>query len=67
MPEDITPMRIAAISLRPEIAVSASTDPERVQRLVEKAHQGCFIANSLNTDVSVRPTIEIGEQVGDGA
>ncbi len=65
MPEDITPMRITAITLRPQIAVNAGTDPERVKRLVEKAHQGCFIANSLNTDVSLEPTIEVGELAGD--
>ncbi len=67
MPADITPMRIAAITLRPEIAVSAGTAPERVQRLVDKAHEGCFIANSLNTHFSIEPTIEIRDHVGDRA
>lgn len=67
MPEDITPMRITAITLRPEITVNAGTDPERVQRLVEKAHQSCFIANSLNTEISLDPTIELLKPAGDGA
>ncbi len=64
MPEDITPMQITAITLRPEIAVNGPTDPERVERLVEKAHQGCFIANSLNTEVSLEPRIEVAEHPG---
>ena len=36
---------------------SEATD-ERVHKLVELAHEECFIANSLNSEMRIEPTIE---------
>jgi organic hydroperoxide reductase OsmC/OhrA len=58
MPEDDPPMRITRITLRPRISVAPGGDLDRVQRLVERAHHGCFIANTLNADVVIEPVIE---------
>ncbi len=58
MPEDEKPMRITRITLRPRIAVAAGGDLDRVRRIVERAHDGCFIANTLNAEVVVEPVIE---------
>jgi organic hydroperoxide reductase OsmC/OhrA len=58
MPEDQRPMRLTAIVLRPRIVVRGAT-VERVERLLHKAHQQCYIANSLTTDVSIEPVIEV--------
>ncbi|MCD6052851.1 MAG: hypothetical protein K0Q96_43 [Rubrobacteraceae bacterium] len=35
---------------------------ERVLRFTEMAHEQCYIANSLSTDVVVEPKIEIRER-----
>jgi len=51
------PTRLTRIDLAPEIAVAAGTDPDLVHRLVEQAHQGCYVANSLYTQVVITPTV----------
>ena len=48
MPEDDKPMRITAITLRPRITVAPGTDRAKVEKFVAKAHDACFIANTLN-------------------
>ncbi len=57
MPEDQKPMRITRITLRPRIVVAAGADLDRVRRLVERAHDRCFIANTLTAETVVDPTI----------
>jgi organic hydroperoxide reductase OsmC/OhrA len=63
MPEGDAPTRITTIALRPKITVrvapgAAPPSVEKVERLVRLAHDECYIANSLRTDVTVTPTIE---------
>jgi organic hydroperoxide reductase OsmC/OhrA len=58
MPDDQKPMRITRITLRPRIVVAAGVDSDRVRRMVERAHEGCFIANTLNAEIVVEPVIE---------
>jgi organic hydroperoxide reductase OsmC/OhrA len=58
MPEDERPVRITEITLRPRIAVAGEASEERVRKLVHTAHEHCFIANSLNSRMTVEPTIE---------
>jgi organic hydroperoxide reductase OsmC/OhrA len=58
MPEDVKPMRITAIRLRPRITVAAGTSPEKVHKLVGIAHEQCFIANSVTSSMDVRATVE---------
>jgi organic hydroperoxide reductase OsmC/OhrA len=57
MPEDAEPLRITEITLRPRITVVGDASEERVRKLVHTAHEHCFIANSLKTDVSIEPTV----------
>ncbi len=45
-------MRFTEVSLRPQVVVAADSDPAKAQRLHEKAHEHCFIANSVNFPVS---------------
>lgn len=52
MPEDDRPVRLAEITLRPRITVSGA-DRAKVERLVAKAHDECYVANSLRTPVRV--------------
>jgi organic hydroperoxide reductase OsmC/OhrA len=63
MPSAKDRMRITRIVLRPQIVVAASTDLKRVKQLVAQAHDGCYVANTLNADVVLEPAIE---HVADG-
>jgi organic hydroperoxide reductase OsmC/OhrA len=58
MPEDDETVRITEITLRPRIAVTGDPSEERIRRLVETAHGHCFIANSLNSAMTIEPTVE---------
>lgn len=61
MPEDETPMRITRIVLRPRIWVAAGAPVERVHRLVERAHDGCYVANTLTAGIEVEATVTVSE------
>jgi organic hydroperoxide reductase OsmC/OhrA len=61
MPEDEKPMRITRIVLRPRITARGDADEERLRRYVKLAHEHCFIANSLNSELVIEPAIEIVE------
>jgi organic hydroperoxide reductase OsmC/OhrA len=56
MPENVKPVRLTAIRLRPMITVEAGHSLERLAHLVEVAHRECYIANSLTCEVTVEPT-----------
>jgi organic hydroperoxide reductase OsmC/OhrA len=64
MPEDDEPVRITQITLRPRITVAGEASEERVRRLVESAHQHCFVASSLKSEIRVEPRIEIRAEAG---
>ncbi|MFF2633018.1 OsmC family protein [Microbacterium sp. NPDC058021] len=58
MQADQRPMRLTRIVLRPHIAVVGGS-VERVERLVHRAHEQCYIAHSLTAEVSIEPVIEV--------
>ena len=62
MPEDQEPMRITQITLRPRITVAAGSDLDRVARMVERGHAGCFVANTLNAEMVIEPVIRHAAQ-----
>lgn len=57
MPEDEQPMRIARIVLRPQVVVAAGSDVDRVHRLIERAHDACYVANTLNAEMEIAATV----------
>jgi organic hydroperoxide reductase OsmC/OhrA len=59
MPTDKEPVRITEITLRPRIVVSGEVDEARVGKLAHLAHDHCFVANSLNSEMTLQPTIEV--------
>jgi organic hydroperoxide reductase OsmC/OhrA len=59
MPEDDQPVRLTRIELRPTITVRSPAAEDRVRNLVEVAHRGCYIANSLTAEIVVTSTIVI--------
>jgi organic hydroperoxide reductase OsmC/OhrA len=58
MPEDEEPVRITKIALRPRITVTGDPSEERIRKLVDTAHGYCFIANSLNSAMTIEPSVE---------
>ena len=49
-------MAITRITLRPDVAFSGGEpDPAELDRLHHEAHERCFIANSLNSEIVVEP------------
>jgi organic hydroperoxide reductase OsmC/OhrA len=58
MPVDEQPVRITEITLRPRIAIASEASEERVRKLVELAHERCFIANSLRSEIRIEPSVE---------
>lgn len=57
MDEKGSPARITRIILRPRIHVGPGSDEHRVLRCVELAHDQCYVANSLTTEVRIEPTV----------
>jgi len=49
-------MRITEVLLRPRITLAAGTDVEKARALIDRAHDGCFIANSVRCEVRIEPT-----------
>jgi uncharacterized OsmC-like protein len=37
--------------------VTGDPSEERIRKLVHTAHEHCYIANSLTTEVSIEPTV----------
>jgi organic hydroperoxide reductase OsmC/OhrA len=52
------PMKIDRIVLRPVIRVAGTPDRDELLRMVHKAHEDCFIANSLNSTIEIEPCFE---------
>jgi organic hydroperoxide reductase OsmC/OhrA len=50
-------LAITRVVLHPRIEFSGSTlpSPTELAELHEQAHSGCFIANSVTTEVSIEP------------
>lgn len=50
-------LAVTRVTLRPKVVFAENTAPasEDLQRLHEKAHEHCFIANSVRTAVNIEP------------
>ena len=48
-------------TLNPRVTIALGSDPEQAMKAHDTAHEMCFIANSVNFDVSHDPTITIAE------
>ena len=52
-------MCMTRVLLRPVVRFSGiGPNQEELKRLHEKAHRGCFISTSVNTEILVEPPIE---------
>jgi organic hydroperoxide reductase OsmC/OhrA len=61
MPEDDPPTRLTRLVLRPRVVVRRGPSEQRVRHLAELAHEQCYIANSLNSEVLLEPTVEFSD------
>ncbi|MFL5826049.1 MAG: OsmC family protein [Thermoleophilaceae bacterium] len=66
MPDDDKPVRITRIALRPTIVVHVpeggqAPSEERIRSLSDLAHRECYIANSLRSEVTVEPRLELAD------
>ncbi len=52
-------MRITEVELRPRIVVAGQASEERVRKLAATAHEHCFVANTLNAEMTLQPTVEV--------
>jgi organic hydroperoxide reductase OsmC/OhrA len=50
-------MRVTEVVLRPRITLAPGADSGRARELVDAAHDGCFIANSVSCGVRLEPEI----------
>lgn len=51
--------RFTEVVLRPAVTVRAGTDPAAADALHHRAHELCFIANSVNFPVRCEPTVRV--------
>ena len=57
-------LRMSRVVLRPLITLEAGTDEAKARELVEKAHAGCFIGNSVTSTVEIEPTFNTRAAAG---
>ncbi len=65
MPLEDKPVRITRITLRPRVVVVDPGAGERLRALMVRAHHECFIANSVNAEITLEPEI-VGTEPGPG-
>ncbi|MEO8361621.1 MAG: OsmC family protein [Vicinamibacteria bacterium] len=54
--------RISAITLRPRVEVTREGDRDLALRLVQKAESVCLIRNSIRTEVTMDPEIQVAAE-----
>jgi organic hydroperoxide reductase OsmC/OhrA len=52
-------MKMTTVVLKPKIVLAPGSNLDRAAGLVTKAHEQCFIANSVTTQVVVEPEFEV--------
>jgi len=54
-------MAMLSVRLRPRVSFSGERQPERedIERLHHRAHEECFIANSVTTEVRIEPLYDV--------
>jgi organic hydroperoxide reductase OsmC/OhrA len=57
MPSAARPLRITRITLRPTVSVAGDVDDDTVRRLMHEAHDECYIASSLTSEMILEPRV----------
>lgn len=53
-------MRVTEVALKPRITIAPGSDAAKARALVEAAHDGCFIANSVSCAVHAEAEVVVG-------
>lgn len=53
MPQSNSPMSVTDIALRPVVTLASGSRVDQLERLTRIAHQECFIANSVRSQMSI--------------
>ncbi|MCU0897508.1 MAG: OsmC family protein [Burkholderiales bacterium] len=53
-------MKFVEVALKPTVRIAAGSDAKLAEELHHKAHEGCFVANSVNFPVIVAASVEVG-------
>jgi peroxiredoxin-like protein len=53
-------MRMTEVVLRPRITIAPGADAAKARALVDAAHDGCFIANSVACAVQIEAEVAVG-------
>lgn len=53
-------MRLLSVELRPRVTIAPDSDMQKAVDLHHAAHDGCFIASSVNFPVTNKPEVAIG-------
>ncbi len=53
-------MKFVEATLRPKVRVAPGADLKLAEELHHKAHEGCFVASSVNFPVLVEASVEVG-------
>lgn len=52
--------RFTRVLLQPVLTIEREEDRERAQRLLEKAEKSCLVSRSIQSEVVLQPTVEVG-------
>jgi organic hydroperoxide reductase OsmC/OhrA len=55
----MTTARIETILLKPHITIAGPVEEGVVERLVHEAHETCYIARSLKTEITIEPEVTL--------
>lgn len=55
--------KMVEVTIKPRVTISASSDAKTAESLHQKAHEFCFIANSMNFPVKFEPEIIVEKQL----
>ena len=56
--------RIESITVRPRVVIGDQSKVDKTLRLIEKAERACLISRSIDSDVTLEPTVIVDHQVG---
>jgi len=51
--------RMTEVILEPRVTIVNESDRERAERILQKSEAACLISNSINSKVTMNPTVEI--------
>ncbi len=60
----VTEDKMESVTLRPTVVIADATKVDRTLRLLNKAESACLISRSVESRISLEPTVTVDHQVG---